>query len=69
MLTPTDRAAQQDPSAEWKRKEQERRAKYRRAGKVAAARVVELEALKEQGPLTGEQEVELAELQPRRGSG
>ncbi|WP_395474375.1 hypothetical protein [Saccharopolyspora spinosa] len=64
MLTPTDQAAQQDPSAA-ERKEQERRAKYRRAGMDAAARVVELEALKEQGPLTAEQEVELAELQPK----
>ncbi|WP_395474423.1 hypothetical protein [Saccharopolyspora spinosa] len=34
-------------------------------GKAAAARVVELEELKEQGPLTEEQEAELAELQPK----
>ncbi|WP_029536001.1 hypothetical protein [Saccharopolyspora spinosa] len=32
---------------------------------AAAARVVELEALKEQGPLTGDQEAELAELRPK----
>ncbi len=61
MLTPTEHAAQKDPSAERKRKQKEYNAKYRRA----AARVVELEALKEQGPLTVEQEAELAELQPK----
>ncbi|WP_394378075.1 hypothetical protein [Saccharopolyspora spinosa] len=65
VLTPTDQAAQQDRSAERKRKEQERRANYNREGKAAADRFVELEALKEQGPLTVEQVAELAELRPK----
>ncbi|MGW3473446.1 hypothetical protein ACWDKQ_34470 [Saccharopolyspora sp. NPDC000995] len=64
-LTPTDQAAQQDPSTERKRKKKEQNAKYRRAVKAAAARVAELEALQKQGPLTDEQEAELAKLQPK----
>ncbi|WP_395474424.1 hypothetical protein [Saccharopolyspora spinosa] len=65
VRTPTEQAAPQDPSAERKRKQNEKSAKQYQAGKVAAARVVELEELKEQGPLTVEQEAELAELQPK----
>ncbi|WP_395474231.1 hypothetical protein [Saccharopolyspora spinosa] len=65
MRTPTEQAAQQDPSAERKRKAKEYSAKRYQARKAAAARVVELEALKKQGPLTEEQETELAELQPK----
>ncbi|MGW3472981.1 hypothetical protein ACWDKQ_31960, partial [Saccharopolyspora sp. NPDC000995] len=64
-LTPTDQAAQQDPRAEQKRKQKERNAKNYQERKAAAARVAELEALQEQGPLTGEQEAELAELRPK----
>ncbi|WP_395474386.1 hypothetical protein [Saccharopolyspora spinosa] len=64
MLTPTDQAVQQDPSEERKRKRKEYRAKYRRAAKEDAARVVELEA-KGLGQLTEEEKKELAELQPR----
>ncbi|WP_395474314.1 hypothetical protein [Saccharopolyspora spinosa] len=51
--------------AQQKQKQKERKARYYRSRKAVAARVVELEALKEQGPLTVEQEVELAELQPK----
>ncbi len=65
MLTPTDQAAQQDPNAERKRKQKERDAERSRARKAAAARVTELDALAEQGPLTVEEAVELAELQPK----
>ncbi|WP_010313944.1 hypothetical protein [Saccharopolyspora spinosa] len=65
VLTPTDQAAQQDQSAERKPKQKEKNAKSYQARKAAAARVAVLEALKEQGPLTGEQTVELAELQPK----
>ncbi len=53
------------PKAQQKQKQKERDAARTRAGKTAAARVVELEALKEQGPLTVEQEAELAELRPK----
>ncbi|WP_395474388.1 hypothetical protein [Saccharopolyspora spinosa] len=48
-----------------KEQKKERNAKNYQARKAAVARVVELEALKEQGPLTEEQEAELAELQPK----
>ncbi len=65
VLTPTDQAVQQDPNAERKRKQREKAADRRRAGKVAADRVAVLEALAERGPLTVEQEVELAELRPK----
>ncbi|WP_395474415.1 hypothetical protein [Saccharopolyspora spinosa] len=65
VLTPTDQAAQQDPSAERKRKWQENNTKQYNARKAAAARVAELEALKGQGPLTEEQEAELAELRSK----
>ncbi|WP_395474350.1 hypothetical protein [Saccharopolyspora spinosa] len=65
MRTPTEQAAQQNPSAERKRKQNESDPRYRRAGKAAVARVVELEALAERGPLTVEQEAELAELRPK----
>ncbi len=51
--------------AQQKQKRKEREAKYRRAGKTAIARVMELEELAEQGPLTVEQEAELAELRPK----
>ncbi|MGW3470709.1 hypothetical protein ACWDKQ_20145 [Saccharopolyspora sp. NPDC000995] len=64
-LTPTDQAAQQDPSAERKRKQKEQKAKNYQERKAAAARVAELEALQKEGPLTGEQEAELAELRPK----
>ncbi|WP_394378013.1 hypothetical protein [Saccharopolyspora spinosa] len=65
VRTPTEQAAQQNPSAERKRKQNESDPRYRRAGKAAVARVVELEALAERGPLTVEQEAELAELRPK----
>ncbi len=65
MLAPTDQAAQQDSNAERNRKQKERDVERSRSGKAVAARVAELEALKEQGPLTVEQEAELAELQPK----
>ncbi len=51
--------------AQQKQKQKEKEAKYRREGKAAVARVVELEALAEQGPLTVGQEAELAELRPK----
>ncbi len=63
VLTPTDQAVQQDPSAERKQKEWD--TERSRARKATAARVTELEELKEQGRLTEEQGVELAELQPK----
>ncbi len=63
MLAPTDQAAQQDSNAERNRKQKERDVERSRSGKAVAARVTELEALAERGPLTVEQEVELAELQ------
>ncbi len=53
------------PKAQQWQKKKEEDAKYRRVRMAAAARVAELEELKEQGPLTVEQEVELAELQPK----
>ncbi|WP_395474343.1 hypothetical protein [Saccharopolyspora spinosa] len=65
MLTPTDQAAQQDSSAERNRKQKERDVDRYRARKAVAARVVELEALAERGPLTEAQEAELAELRPK----
>ncbi|WP_394378002.1 hypothetical protein [Saccharopolyspora spinosa] len=65
MLTPTEQAVQQDPNAERKRKQKERDAKRSRARKAVAARVAVLEALAERGPLTVEEAVELAELQPK----
>ncbi|WP_395474283.1 hypothetical protein [Saccharopolyspora spinosa] len=51
--------------AQQKQKLNEKNAKYHREGKAAVDRVAVLEALKEQGSLTVEQEVELAELQPK----
>ncbi|MGW3473695.1 hypothetical protein ACWDKQ_35850, partial [Saccharopolyspora sp. NPDC000995] len=57
--------AELQPKAQTWQKQQESVAKYRRAGKAAAARVAELEALQEQGPLTEEQKEELAKLQPK----
>ncbi len=57
--------AELQPKAQQKQKMKEGNAKRYWAGKAAVARVAELEALKEQGPLTGEQEAELAELQPK----
>ncbi|WP_395474483.1 hypothetical protein [Saccharopolyspora spinosa] len=65
MLTPTAQAAQQDPRAERKRKKKEGAVGRSRAGKAAADRVAELEALAERGPLTEAQEAELAELRPK----
>ncbi|WP_246869297.1 hypothetical protein [Saccharopolyspora sp. ASAGF58] len=67
VLTPRDQAApqDQDPSAEKKRKKKEKNAKQYQARKAAAARVVELEALKTQRPLTPDEEKELAKLQPK----
>ncbi|MGW3473711.1 hypothetical protein ACWDKQ_35935, partial [Saccharopolyspora sp. NPDC000995] len=64
-LTPTDQAAQQDPSEERKRKQKEQNAKNYQKRKAAAARVAELEALQKQGPLTEEQKAELTALQPK----
>ncbi len=57
--------AELQPKAKQRQKHNESAAKYHRERKVAAGRVAELEALKEQGPLTVEQEAELAELQPK----
>ncbi len=51
--------------AHQKQKKKDAKARYRRARKAAFARVAELEALKERGPLTVEPVAELAELQPR----
>ncbi|WP_246869290.1 hypothetical protein [Saccharopolyspora sp. ASAGF58] len=65
VLTPTDQAAPQDPSAEKKRKKKEQNAKQYQARKAAVARVAELEALKEKGPLTPDEEKELEKLQPK----
>ncbi|WP_203218582.1 hypothetical protein [Saccharopolyspora spinosa] len=65
MRTPTDQAAQQDPSAERKRKQKEQTAKQYQARRAAAARVVELEELAEWGPLTEQQAAEVAELEPK----
>ncbi|WP_395474334.1 hypothetical protein [Saccharopolyspora spinosa] len=48
--------------AQQKQRQKESAAKYRRVGKVALDRVAELEGLE---GLTEEQEVELAELQPK----
>nr|WP_148272081.1 hypothetical protein [Saccharopolyspora spinosa] len=62
---PTEQAAPQDPSAERKRKQKARSAKHYQARKAAVDRVAVLEALAEQGPLTLEQEAELAELRPK----
>ncbi|WP_395474370.1 hypothetical protein [Saccharopolyspora spinosa] len=53
------------PKAQQKQKKKEANAKRHQARKAAAARVAELEVLKEQGLLTVEQEAELAELQPK----
>ncbi|WP_395474355.1 hypothetical protein [Saccharopolyspora spinosa] len=53
------------PKAQQLKKKREREANRPRKRKAAAARVAVLEALKEQGPLTDEQEAELAELQPK----
>ncbi|WP_395474311.1 hypothetical protein [Saccharopolyspora spinosa] len=50
--------------AQRKQKQKESNAKRSRAGKAVADRVAVLEELAEQGPLTVEQEAELAELQP-----
>ncbi|WP_395474455.1 hypothetical protein [Saccharopolyspora spinosa] len=52
--------------AQHRQRQREAGAEYRRTGNAAADRVAELEVLKEQGPLTVEQEVELAELRRRR---
>ncbi|WP_190812382.1 toxin glutamine deamidase domain-containing protein [Saccharopolyspora pogona] len=65
VLTPTDQAAQQDPSAERKRKQREYNAKQYRAKTAAVARVAELEGLKTQRTLTSDEEKELAELRPK----
>ncbi|WP_395474404.1 hypothetical protein [Saccharopolyspora spinosa] len=61
--------AELQPKAQQKQKHKEYNAKYHRERKDAAARVAVLEALKERGPLSDEQEVELAELGRRRSSG
>ncbi|WP_395474410.1 hypothetical protein [Saccharopolyspora spinosa] len=53
------------PKAHQFQKEKEGDAEHYRSGKAAADRFVELEALKERGPLTEEQEAELAELRPK----
>ncbi|MGW3473666.1 hypothetical protein ACWDKQ_35700, partial [Saccharopolyspora sp. NPDC000995] len=58
-------AALQPKMAQQKQKNKERVAKHQRAVKAAAARVAELEALQERGPLSEEQEAELAELRPK----
>ncbi|WP_395474403.1 hypothetical protein [Saccharopolyspora spinosa] len=57
--------AELQPKAQQKQKHKEYNAKYHRERKDAAARVAVLEALKERGPLSDEQEVELAELRPK----
>ncbi|MGW3472825.1 hypothetical protein ACWDKQ_31150 [Saccharopolyspora sp. NPDC000995] len=53
------------PKAQTWQKKKESDAKYRWAGKAAAAQVAELEALQKQGTLTGEQKEELAKLRPK----
>ncbi len=57
--------AELQPKAQQWQKQKERNTEYRRAGRAAADRVAVLEALAEWGPLTGEQEAELAELRPK----
>ncbi len=51
--------------AQQKQQKKEKNAKYRQAKKAAADRVVVLEELAGRGPLTEEQEAELAELQSK----
>ncbi len=53
------------PKAQQWREQKERDAERHRAVNAAANRVAELEALKERGPLSEEQEAELAELRPK----
>ncbi|WP_246868694.1 hypothetical protein [Saccharopolyspora sp. ASAGF58] len=53
------------PKAQQWQKHKEGNANRYRAVKAAAARVVELEALKEKGPLTPDEEKELAALRPK----
>ncbi|WP_395474385.1 hypothetical protein [Saccharopolyspora spinosa] len=53
------------PKAQQWQKQKEGNAKRYQEVKAAAARVVELEELKGRGPLTDEQETELAELRPK----
>ncbi|WP_237710891.1 hypothetical protein [Saccharopolyspora spinosa] len=61
--------AELQPKAQQKAQQKQKKNDYNaaraRAGRAAAARVVELEALAEQGPLTVEQEAELSELRPK----
>ncbi len=54
----------QPKAAQWQKKK-EGLVEYHRAGRAAVDRVAVLEALAERGPLTVEQEAELAELQPK----
>ncbi len=66
LLTPTDQPAQQDErSAQRKQKKKEISVRHRRVRRAEVDRVAELEELAGRGPLTEEQEVELAALQPR----
>ncbi|WP_395474488.1 hypothetical protein [Saccharopolyspora spinosa] len=53
------------PWARQRQKKNERAAERSRVGKAAVARVAELEALAERGPLSEEQEAELAGLRPK----
>ncbi len=55
----------QSKVAEWKQQTKAKNAKQYQAEKAAAARVVVLEELAGQGPLTEEQEAELAEVQSK----
>ncbi|WP_192814540.1 hypothetical protein, partial [Saccharopolyspora spinosa] len=57
-------AALRPQAQQWQQKKDADADRYR-VGKAAAARVAELEVLREQGPLTEEQEVELAALRPQ----
>ncbi len=57
--------AELQPKAAQLKQKKGKKGKWYQEGKTAVARVVELEALKEQGPLTEEQEAELAELRPK----
>ncbi|WP_395474284.1 hypothetical protein [Saccharopolyspora spinosa] len=57
--------AELQPKVAQRQKQKERSADWHRARKAVADRVAVLEELAEQGPLTVEQAVELAKLQPK----
>ncbi len=61
----TELAELQPKVAQQKQQKKEENARYRQARRAEADRVVELEELAGQGPLTEEQKAELAELRPK----